>query len=454
MTGNLVTLSYSWFLRNILLRAGDAALGHPMIQRLSVLERGQWWSGEEIDRYRQAQLQRLFAAAADVPFYQELLAGAGLSARDIGTPADLVRVPPVTKDMLRRGYPDRTVRDTGQKTYEATTSGSTGQNFRVREDRATAGWYRAAFLLALEWAGWRIGEPQLQTGMTPDRSTEQRLKDALLRCTYFSAYDLSDAALDQALDVLDRKRIAHLWGYPGSLDCLARRAVTQGFNRRLASLVTWGDYLSPSQRARIERAFQARVLDTYGCGEGIQVAAQCGHGQRYHTYSLDVIVEYVDDHGRPVAAGTPANLLLTRLHPGPMPLIRYVVGDVATSALGQRCPCGRAWDMLESIQGRAAEAVVTPGGNRLIVHFFTGILEHFAEIDQFQVVQERSDAMLLRIVPTAAWSSGSEAAIMAALQHRGVGLDVRIERVTAIPLTRGGKRRFVISLLDAQAAPE
>ncbi len=42
---------------------------------------------------------------------------------------------------------------------------------------------------------------------------------------------------------------------------------------------------------------------------------------------------------------------------------------------------------MQSIQGRSADIVTTPSGNRLIVHFFTGVLEHFSEVDSFQVVQ-------------------------------------------------------------------
>jgi phenylacetate-CoA ligase len=446
---HLLDHSYGWLLRNILLPAGDAALGHALMCRLRFLEAAQWWSAAQIRQYRDARIQSLFAALAEVPFYRDLLAQSGLCPGDIRTASDLGRIPPVTKQMLRANYPDRTTRFTGQTTYEASTSGSTGQNFRVREDRRTAGWYRASFFLALEWAGWRLGETHLQTGMTLDRTYERRLKDLFLRCFYFSAYDLGDDALDRALEVLDRKRIEHLWGYPGSLYCLARRAHSLGFSRQLRSLVTWGDHLQASQRACMESAFKARVFDTYGCGEGIQVAAQCGRGQTYHLHSLHVIVDYVDDAGNPVVAGTPGNLLLTRLHAGPMPLIRYQVGDVATSGRGKLCPCGRAWEILESIQGRSADVIVTPAGNRLIVHFFTGILEHFREIDQFQAVQEKPDTITLRILPTAAWSGQSESAIVAALQEKGADLDVRIERVKEIPLTPGGKRRFVISSLQS-----
>ena len=99
------------------------------------------------------------------------------------------------------------------------------------------------FMLALRWAGWQIGERHMQTGMTLDRSWDRRLKDSILRCDYVSAYELDDDHLDAALDVLDTKKIEHLWGYPGSLYFLAKRALQRGWNRPLRSLVTWGDNL-------------------------------------------------------------------------------------------------------------------------------------------------------------------------------------------------------------------
>ncbi len=42
--------------------------------------------------------------------------------------------------------------------------------------------------------------------------------------------------------------------------------------------MTWGDTLYAHYRETIERAFGARVLDTYGIGEGMQVSAQCEGG--------------------------------------------------------------------------------------------------------------------------------------------------------------------------------
>jgi phenylacetate-CoA ligase len=448
--------SRSWLLRNAFLRTGDLLCRQGMMRRLSFLERAQWWRREEVELWRNRSLQLLVETAyREVPFYRSLFDELDVRMEDIKSPHDLQRLPVVTKDMLRAHYPQRTTRDTGLKTYEVSSSGSTGKNFWVTEDAETAGQYRASFMLGLEWAGWRVGEPHMQMGMTLARSWDRQLKDWLLCCHYVSAYELDDTSLDAALEALESKNIQHLWGYPGSLYFLARRAIQKGWNRPLKTLVTWGDNLFRHYRSTIENAFGTRVHDTYGCAEGFQIAAQCGVNSNYHLQSLDVIVEFLDDNGNPVSDGQLGNIVVTRLHPGPMPLIRYRVGDVGISGGHEKCACGRGFELLASVQGRDTDVVVTPSGNRLIVHFFTGLLESFHEINCFQVVQEEIGSMVVRVVPStpAAVDHSVKRRLVSTLQtHGATDIDIVVETTDRIPTAPSGKRRFVISKVAPQTA--
>jgi Coenzyme F390 synthetase len=439
--------SWSWLLRNAIIPAGDAAFGQRLMTRLRFLEQAQWWEPNRLDVYRSHVLNRLIKVAYDeVPFYRDLMKLAGITPGDVRDPEDLRKMPIATKQMLRSGYPTRTTRNTGQRTYEVSSSGSTGANFRVREDPETAGFNRASFLLAVQWTGWHIGEPHLQTGMTLQRTADRQLKDTLLRCHYVSAFDLSDSGLDAALDLMDRHRIEHLWGYPGSLYFLAQRAAKSGWNRPLRGIVTWGDNLYTHYRRTIEGAFRSRINDTYGCGEGMQIAAQCGSTDAYHVHAPDVVVECLDNDGNPVRPGELGSLIVTRLHPGPMPLIRYRVGDVGTMGNGTLCECGRGYEVMESIQGRDTDIVITPSGNRLIVHFFTGVLEHFREIDCFQVIQQSAESIVLRVVPARGFSKDIASKIVSQLHDKGArDLNIEVEVVPEIPLSPSGKRRFVIA---------
>ena len=435
-----------WLLRNTVLPLGDLALGQRMMARLQYLEAAQWWDRARIVSHQNRLLADVVRTAyQEVPFYRNLLRENSVTPDDIRGREDLRKVPVVTKDMMRLGYPELTTRSTGRRTYESRTSGSTGENFAVWEDRETAGWHRASFLLALEWAGWHFGERHLQTGIT-NRSLEKRLKDATLRCHYVRATDLSDAALDMHLDWLERTGTRHLWGYPGSLYQLALRAMSTGRELSLGSIVTWGDTVYPQHRECIEKTFGTRLFDTYGCGEGMQIAAQCRHGSVYHVHSLDVVVEYLDDDLLPVRSGEPGNIVVTRLHPGPMPLIRYRIGDRGTGMGELSCACGRGFELMEALHGRETDIVVTPAGNRLIVHFFTGIIEHFPEVSAFQVIQEKRDSLLIRIVPGKGYSDLVGRDVVHALQQAGAAdMAINLDLVREIPVPPTGKRRFVIS---------
>lgn len=443
--------SWSWLLRHILLPLGDRVFQQQMMARLIFLEKAQWWEPEQLHQYRDRVLQEMMPLVyREVPFYRRLMLERDIQPETIGRAEDLHLLPVVTKDMLRAGFPQETTRRTGYKTRMAHTSGSTGKNFRVLEDTETTGWYRAAFMLALEWSGWPLGIPHLQTGMSLDRTRQKQFKDALLRCHYVSAYDLTDTHLDEALALLEKHRLEYLFGYPGSLYYLARRAQEVGWNRPLRSAVTWGDNLFPHYRQMIETAFQTRVFDTYGCAEGIQISAQCEQ-MNYHVYTTDTIVEYLDEAGEPVGPQETGYLVLTRLHPGAMPLIRYRIGDIGVAGTQEPCACGRGLGRMASVQGRDTDVVITPAGNRLIVHFFTGILEYFPEIDTFQVVQEHPEEIMLRLVPTASFTPEVVDRALAKLRERGAAdMRINVELVNEIPLPPTGKRRFVINRLQPQ----
>lgn len=436
-------------LEHLLLPAGDRVFGQRMMARWRFLRQAQWWPRGQIAEYRDKRLRELVAVAfQECEFYRALWRSDGVDFSRVTRASDLHLLPIVTKELLQRADPVSLRRRGVVRFYWASSSGSTGQPVQVAEDRATAGEYRAAFLLALEWAGWRLGDAFLQTGMNLRRDLQRALKDRLLRTSYVSAYDLREQSLARMLNRLRQRNAQFVMGYPGSLEALAVYAAQAGWNRSLRAAVTWGDLLLPAARQRIERSFSTRVFDTYGLGEGIQVAAQCGVGGAYHVHDTETIVEIVDREGKPVPDGTAGRIVLTRLFPGPTPLIRYDSGDLGTLRSDQVCPCGRNLSILGSLIGRQGDVIVTPSGNRLIVHFFTGILEYYREIRAFQIRQISPTQARLLVVPGEGWTAEVGAEAIQRLQQRGADLDFVLEVVPTIPLTRGGKHRFVIAYDD------
>jgi len=447
---NLTDKIYNTTLEYIILPLGDIFFHQNLMKRLRLLREAQWWDRNKIEKYQRIQLSNLVKTSfSEVPFYKDYYASNGITYDDIKTLQDIEKLPITNKKIFREAELKNTVRKTGLKTYKASTSGSTGENFVVVEDNATAGFYRASFMLALEWAGYKIGQRHLQTGMTLNRSLDRKIKDFLLRCDYISAYNLCDENLEIMLDRLLRKNIKNLWGYPGSIYYLAKRAEQSKLNISLNSIVTWGDVLYSGYREIIEKVFSVQVFDTYGCAEGIQIAAQCGSGSHYHIHELDTIVELLDEEGYPVGKGETGNVVVTRLFPGPMPLIRYAIGDKATWSSEETCECGRKLKLLERIDGRSADEIITPSGNRLILHFFTGILEFFKEIESFQVIQESMSLITLNIVSTSK-ESLPVSRIISALKDKGADMEIKINVVENIPIEQTGKRKFIINKLIPQ----
>ena len=137
--------------------------------------------------------------------------------------------------------------------------------------------------------------------------------------------------------------------------------------------------------------------------------------------------------------------MVTRLTPGPMPLIRYDTGDVAHLVDGP-CACGRALRRISRIQGRSTDIVTTPAGDRLIVHFFTQIFEMIPEIEQFQVRQHEPGAITVLYVKGRGFSDAILERVRREIHDNcSYALDVTFSPVADIPLEKSNKRRFVIS---------
>ena len=450
MNTNTFDKQYNFFCRNFLLPLSDTLTRQNVMKYYEFINRAQWWPRERLLKYQNERLiETVNIAYKETSFYRELFDSNGISPDKIRTANDLQRIPIVTKDMLRKAYPLKCCRNTKYPWQEAFTSGSTGSPFVVRIDSYSMSIARALMLMRANFSGWSIGDSMLQTGMTLNRGLIKKIKDYFLRVSYVSAFDLSDGTLDKYLEMMDLKKHKYIMGYASSLYCLSKRAEEVGFNYSLDGAVSWGDNLFDNYRNKIEKQFRTKVTDTYGCGEGIQVAAQCGQNNgEYHIFMPHVIVEFLEN-GIPVPENDFGEIVLTRLNPGAMPLIRYSIGDVGRGSDKEKCSCGRGLKMMSKIEGRSSDIILTPNGNKLIVHFFTGIFEYYSSIKYFQVYQDNINEIKIKIVPNLNFKEMDCILIKKEINEKGDNdLKIDFEIVKEIPLEKSNKRRFVISKIE------
>ena len=436
-----------FFWRKVFLPLGDFATHQSVSSHLDFYDQSRFWPRERINRERDRLVRELVSDVYQrCLFYRKLYDANGIGPADIQGYSDLHKLPMVDKEMLRSGYPDKIVLPTKYRTKEYSTSGSTGTPFTLMVDDDSMSRSRSLMLLRTLFCGWKMGDPIFQTGMALKRGAMKGIKDKILGVHYFSAYHLDAPTLDHYLEAIDQNKLMYLSGYPQSLYLLAKRANEVGFNHRCLAAVTWGSNLLQQFRDEILQAFGCRTFDSYGVGEGMQIAAQSMEsGDYYHQFCLHVALEVVED-GIPVPDGQRGELVLTRLNTGAMPLIRYRIGDVGRLYDGDAITGKINLPLLAGIDGRVSDIVRTPGGNQLIVEFFFGIFQDAPNIRLFQIVQTSSDRLHVKIVPGPDFQMGDWSTVENIILEKGdADLKITMELVDDIPFERTGKRRFVIS---------
>jgi phenylacetate-CoA ligase len=206
------------------------------------------------------------------------------------------------------------------------------------------------------------------------------------------------------------------------------------------------------ERRVVEETFGCQATNRYGCEEVSLIACECEAHQGLHVNMDTLVVECLRD-GRPAEPGETGALVVTDLTNYGMPFIRYQVGDTARMA-AEPCSCGRSYPLIESLEGRIADYVRTPEGE-----YVSGIslTENFAMVlegvKQMQIVQDRLDHLVFRVVPGEDGNQGLEADIASLVEQRfGRGMEHQVEYVNSIQSEESGKYRFCISKLDAAQA--
>jgi phenylacetate-CoA ligase len=165
-----------------------------------------------------------------------------------------------------------------------------------------------------------------------------------------------------------------------------------------------------------------------------------------------VVIEIVDQAGRPVAAGTPGRILVTLLGNHSFPLIRYEIGDVGSFREGG-CPCGRPWPLLESIAGRTVEFLRGSSGNYVspvYVRHLIGVVHNPGFIRQYQLVQESDRHFVLSIVADQASAPALREQTMQAIERDlqtmlGQEACLAINQVDCIPQPENGKFQYTVN---------
>lgn len=447
--------------------------GRDTWSRLRSLRRTQSLDRSDMRDLQTIKLQRLLKYAADhCPFYRNRLLAAGFNVNDLNLKlSDLRHLPILTRDEIREHAQEMLSTAPAARPIPYSTGGSSGEPLQLFIDshRAAADW--AARWRAREWWNLRPGDCEVMLwGGASQPSMRDSLKswrDHMLNQHVLSAFDLSPESMNRYVRRIRDLKPVCAYGYASSLALLARYALDEFAgtaplaSRRLRAVFATGEVLTPADAGVIAQAFDAPVVGEYGCRDGGLLGCACPHGS-LHVPQENVIVEVVDEEGRPVAPGRPGDVVITYLETFAMPVIRYRNGDVAVAGESP-CRCGRPSQVLKQIRGRRTDHVVCRRDGKLVTMHALALIYVIREVEgvrQFRIHQPDLHNLQVDIVAGAALTQESERRIISGLLERmGPEVQIELRRRESIPPLASGKHVCVTSdvkrtLAEVDSIPE
>jgi phenylacetate-coenzyme A ligase PaaK-like adenylate-forming protein len=174
-------------------------------------------------------------------------------------------------------------------------------------------------------------------------------------------FSLDGDAVRRIVDEISSFEPTFLFVNPVYAHLLARRALELDIALpRVELILSSYQYLSRGQRRSLSRLFGAPVRNLYAATElgGCQLGLECLHG-RLHVREDHCLVELLRD-GADARPHEPGAMVVTTLAGRTMPLVRYVVGDLAAET-GETCACPLSdWPSIH-LHGRESDALFVDG---------------------------------------------------------------------------------------------
>jgi phenylacetate-coenzyme A ligase PaaK-like adenylate-forming protein len=420
------------------------ALAPRLVERLS-------WSADRLAAHRTQRLREVVRDAVDgSPWHRERLADVDLDRLD---ETSLSQVPPMTKGDLMESF-DRIVVDdrlslesvnahlqtvtTGGYLLDAytavTSGGSTGERGVFVYDWVGWATFWVSVFRHLLRARWSAPEAQARPLVLGWVAAAHFTHATAALSRTFNSPDFVNVrfpvtlATEQMVAGLNEAQPDVLLAYPSALHVLSFEAAAGRLRIAPQQILACSEPLLPEIRAAAESAWGIRVGNAWGTSEGGGVAIPCEHARSHLSEDL-LIVEPVDEDGRPVAPGErAAKVYVTNLFNRALPLIRYEITDEVT-VLPEPCPCGSAHRCVADIQGRLDDMFVYDG-RRVHPHVFRSVLGRHPGVVEYQVRQTAEGASIaVRCgAPIGLERLGDEVADALA----GLGLPRPVVEVTAV----------------------
>ena len=382
--------------------------GSKQLEYYRYLKKNQWNSLEENFKIQKKLLYDVLKFSfSKIPYYKNLNIDFG-SFKEDTIFEDIKNIPFLTKKELREEYDNLYIINPKLKRiYPNTSGGSTGEPTKFMQDNYYGNWSAATKILYNEWAGRKIGEPLIKLwgserdilGQTENAS--HRLANWVRNLKLLNSFRMTQEEMEKYVVEINLYKPKMILAYVQSIYELAKFIQKNNLKVYLPnSIMASAGILYHEYKKLIEEVFNCPVFNRYGTREVGDMACDCGKYEGLHLNIFTHYIEIIDKSGKTCKPGEMGEVVVTTLRNCTMPLIRFKIGDMAILS-NKQCSCGRGLPMIENLIGRVMDVFRTKEGGivpgEYFIHFI-GVVLNKGIIKKFQVIQEKEDYIIVKLV--------------------------------------------------------
>lgn len=444
---------YGAVIRRVLYPLSESLHSTNVLHHLRFLEQSQYWPEDQLREYQWDRIKKLLIHAYNnTVFYRRSFDALGIKPDDVKDYSDYEKLPILTKKDLKNSMTELRAHNLPEREFvESTTGGTTADYTGFYLNKGCLDAKTAATVRHDRWCGWDIGEKEAiiwpasidfkeETGFVGNLKN-----DFFHRKLRLYAGVLNEEILEEICNKLYRFKPSLIRGFPNAMSIVAEYLDSKGKNRvHPVAIKSVGEPLSVHTRKTLERVFDCRVFNYYLSRESATIASQCGELSHMHINAENLYVEFLQD-AKPVADGTPGDIVVTDVNNYGVPFLRYRIGDIGTPVAG-RCSCGRRLPRMDMTAGRESDFLISPADGSYVMGL--SLLVPFVEnprVGQLQVIQDSRDHIVLRIAKGEGFKDSEMKEFEAVVRNIFHGqMRYSYEFVNSIMAERSGKYRFAI----------
>ena len=402
-----------------------------------------------IKEFQLEQLKKIVKYSwENISGYRQLWQEKNFSPKDLRTLEDTVKIPIVTKEILRDNISYFSSKK--RNSIYISTGGSTGIPFGFYVDRRN--FYIEKAFISDVWSKCNDSlsfytKSVVLRGIKINGIYEN---DPIVGL-YLSSYQIGDETIKEYVNLINANNYPLLQAYPSSLYQLCKKIREHNLKitKSFSCIALGSEPLYDFQRELIELVFKAPISHWYGHSEMAVLAVQCPSTKQFSVYPQYGYSEVLKKDGSYAKTGETGEVIATGFWNYATPFIRYATRDFVEVGNNNLNIVNKDAQVYRKIDGRLQEFIV---GKTSKIISMTSLNMHndiFNEIEQFRFRQECIGIVDFQYVKKNKDEKIDESKIYNGLKHKlGSEFDLILNEVEEIKNSPNGKMRFLDQKLN------